>query len=235
MEYNPYPLGKVPEQFQRQELNDLKDAGYIFNDAREVVGLFEDKVAAFAGSRYAIAVDCCSNGLFLCLKYMEYLNGHTDETITIPKNTYISVPMQVEHAGYQIKFEDIEWSGLYKLDPLDVYDGAVRWTKDMYVGHGFQVVSFQLKKRVPIGKGGMILTNDYHGAQWLKWATHDGRDLTKPYDDPDHIQTKGYHMYMTPEDAARGIILMDQIPQENEDSGNHTMYPDITEYNFYKE
>ena len=25
---------------------------------------------------------------------------------------------------------------------------------------GYQVVSFQIKKRIPIGKGGMILTND---------------------------------------------------------------------------
>ena len=27
-------------------------------------------------------------------------------------------------------------------------------------GDGYQVVSFQLKKRIPIGKGGMILTNN---------------------------------------------------------------------------
>ena len=28
---------------------------------------------------------------------------------------------------------------------------------------GYQVISFQIKKRIPIGKGGMILTNDKDG------------------------------------------------------------------------
>ena len=32
------------------------------------------------------------------------------------------------------KFKDIKWTGLYQLKPYNVYDGAVRWTKNMYVG-----------------------------------------------------------------------------------------------------
>ena len=35
-------------------------------------------------------------------------------------------------------------------------------------------------------------------------------------------------MYMTPEDAARGIILMDNTPDVNEDSQDHTRYPNLT-------
>jgi dTDP-4-amino-4,6-dideoxygalactose transaminase len=104
----------------------------------------------------------------------------------------------------------------------------------MYEGNGLQVVSFQLKKRVPIGKGGMILTNDQQAANWLRLAVHDGRDLSLPYDNPNHVVMNGYHMYMTPEDAARGILLMDQIPETNEDSGDNTMYPDITKYTLFK-
>jgi hypothetical protein len=34
---------------------------------------------------------------------------------------------------------------------------------------------------------------------------------------------------MTPEDAARGIILMDAKEEINEDSQNFTMYPSIKE------
>jgi hypothetical protein len=37
-------------------------------------------------------------------------------------------------------------------------------------------------------------------------------------------------MYMTPEDAARVLILMDKIPEVNEDTGNHTTYVDVTKW-----
>jgi dTDP-4-amino-4,6-dideoxygalactose transaminase len=136
--------------------------------------------------------------------------------------------MQILHAGLYPEYHDFEWSGVYQLEPTRIWDGAVRWTKGMYVGNNaLQVVSFQFKKRVPIGKGGMILTDDYEAYKMLKLMSYDGRDLTLPYDHPEHVKTIGYHMYMTPEDAARGIILMDSVPEVNEDSGNHTMYPDV--------
>ena len=78
-------------------------------------------------------------------------------------------------------------------------------------------------------KGGIILTDDENAAKMLKLMSYDGRDLSIPYNDPNHIKTMGYHMYMTPEDAARGIILMDNVPEENEDSGSSNVYPDVEE------
>ena len=48
----------------------------------------------------------------------------------------------------------------------------------------------------------------------------------------DEFAMIGWHFYMTPEDAARGIILMDQIPEENEDSGNWKNYPDVSKARF---
>lgn len=234
--YNPWPLGKVPKELQRPELDKLKEFGYKFNDPREVIDIFEKKVAEFAGSKYAVSVDCCSHALFLCLKYAQdyMLDEYEDEdeetvdVITIPNRTYVSVPMQIIHAGFDVDFEDLMWSGIYQLKPFKIYDGAVRWTKGMYVGNdALQTVSFQIKKRIPIGKGGMILTDNFDAYNVLKLMTYDGRDLKLPYDHPEHVKTLGYHMYMTPEDAARGIILMDQTPEVNEDSGNNTSYPDV--------
>ena len=91
-----------------------------------------------------------------------------DTLVTIPNKTYVSIPMQVKQAGLNYKFENFEWSGVYQLDPTRVWDGAVRWTKDMYVGdNALQVISFQIKKRIPIGKGGIILTDDEHAAKLL--------------------------------------------------------------------
>lgn len=235
--YNPWPLGKVPKELQRPELDKLKELGYDFSDPRDVVDMFEKKVAAFAGSKYAVAVDCCSHALFLTLKFAQwnfwgYKNEGGDDdlpqTITIPNHTYLSVPMQIIHCGFDVKYEDIEWSGVYQLKPYNIYDGAVRWTKGMYVGNNaLQTVSFQIKKRIPIGKGGMILTDNELAYKMIKLMSYDGRDLTLPYDHPEHVKTLGYHMYMTPEDAARGIILMDTVPEMNDDTGNNTTYPDV--------
>ena len=161
-----------------------------------------------------------SSSLFLILKYI-----NNPQKVKIPYFTYASVPMQILHAGYEFEFIEKEWSGIYKLDPLDVWDFAGRWTKGMYEG-GFAALSFQIKKRLPIGRGGMILCDDYESYTWFKKACYDGRDLEKNYMEDD-IEMLGWHMYMTPEDAARGIILMDNISEINDDSHSHMSYKDL--------
>jgi dTDP-4-amino-4,6-dideoxygalactose transaminase len=218
--YKQWPLGQLPTELQRPELNQLKNKGYSFSNPTEVVDIFEKKVADFCESKFAVAVDCCSNAIFLILKYI-----NDPQKIKIPYFTYASVPMQILHAGYEFEFVDKKWSGTYKLDPLDVWDFAGRWTKGMYEG-GFAALSFQIKKRLPIGRGGMILCDDYDAYRWFKRACYDGRDLDNNYMDDD-IEMLGWHMYMTPEDAARGIILMDNIPEVNIDSHSYTSYKDL--------
>lgn len=229
--YNANILGDMSMEKERPELNRLKELGYEFDDARDVVDIFEKKVAKFAGCKYAVTTDCCSHGLFLSLKYiqrkMELVRG---EVITIPRRTYISVPMQIDHADFTFDWEDLDWSGIYQLKPTRVWDSATRWTEGMYVGgDALQVISFQFKKRIPIGKGGIILTDDEEAYNMLKLMSYDGRDLPLAYDDPNHVKTLGYHMYMTPEDAARGIILMDMTPTINEDICDTTNYLDVEE------
>lgn len=224
--YNPWPLGHIPEKKQRPELELLVGAGYKFSDPREVIDIFEDKVSKFVGSSYAIAVDCCSHGIFLCLKYLE-----ASGEITIPRQTYVSIPMQILHANCKVQFSDEHWIGKYQLKPYPIYDSAVRWTKGMYES-GFEVISFQIKKRIPIGRGGMILTNDITAAEWLKKARYDGRDLTIPYPE-NHYENIGWHYYMTPEDAARGILLMDDTPDTNMDIANWENYPDLSNHRIF--
>jgi len=103
----------------------------------------------------------------------------------------------------------------------------------MYVGNdALQVVSFQIKKRIPIGKGGIVMTDSKEAYDWLKLASYDGRDLTKQYMDDD-FEMIGWHYYITPEDAARGILLMDQTPEWNEDTGNSNTYSDISEKDIF--
>lgn len=70
MGYNPWPLGMVPEHLQRPELRQLKEMGYQFEDAREVVTMFEQRVCDFTGAKYAISTDCCTHALELALRYL---------------------------------------------------------------------------------------------------------------------------------------------------------------------
>ena len=56
------------------------------NDPWDIVELFEKKIAKYTGSKYAVAVDCCSNAIFLSLKYLK-----RKKKLIIPENTYISV------------------------------------------------------------------------------------------------------------------------------------------------
>lgn len=225
--YRVWPLGKLKEKFRRPELKILKKMGYKFNDPWDVVEIFEKKVAKFAGSKYAISVDCCSHGIFLLLKFLK-----AKKTVIVPNNTYISVPMQILHAGCKVKFKKIEWSGVYKLDPYPIWDFAVRWTKNMFNGD-FNVCSFQIKKHIPIGKGGMILTNSQKAYKWLQFARYDGRNIRASYT-KNEFKNIGWHYYMTPEDAARGIILMDQKPQINEDMSNFMNYSDLSNLKIFK-
>lgn len=232
--YNSWPLGKLPEEWQRPEPSLILSQGYAWDDPRDIIGIFEEKLAAYAGSKFACVVDCCTNAIFLSLKYRQ-LQGYTGE-ISIPRRTYVSVPMQVIHAGLVPKFDNREWSGAYSLDPFDIVDGAARFTKGMYTSpESLHTLSFQIKKRLPIGRGGAILTNDRQAYEWLKLASYDGRNLNTPYDSQGHTSIIGWHYYMTPEDAARGILLMDQLPADNEDTMNFQHYPDLAEIPIFSE
>jgi hypothetical protein len=45
--YNPWPIGKVPKELQRPELDKLKELGYHWDDPRDVVTMFEEKLQSF--------------------------------------------------------------------------------------------------------------------------------------------------------------------------------------------
>lgn len=233
--YNPWPLGKLPKEWQRKEPDLLKEKGYHWSDPRDIVTMFEDKLATFTGAPYVVTTDCCTHGIHLVLEYFATLFSHNPQPIlTIPKRTYISIPMTIKHTNFfDFTFEDLEWQGQYQIKPLPVWDSAVRFTKDMYIKDQVQVLSFQIKKRIPIGRGGAILTNDYNMYKWLKLASYDGRDLETEYMSPQHVTQIGWHYYMTPEDAARGILLMDQIPEINEDTGGSSNYFDLSTHPFF--
>ena len=189
-----------------------------------IVDIFEKTVAAYAGAKYAVAVDSCTSALFLSLMHCKARG----KKISIPKKTYISVPCSIIHAGGKPIFNSINWEGIYKLDPLPIVDGALRFTKDMYVPGTLHCLSFHVKKHLKIGKGGMVLTNDKKAYEWLKLARYNGRE-GREYNS-EKFRLVGWNCYMTPEDACRGLKLFNVLPVVNKDIVN--AYQDLSKYKF---
>jgi len=208
--------------------NLLESQGYTVSDPWDIVDAFERKVATYAGSKFAVSVDNCTNAVFLCLKYLK-----AKGTVTVPSKTYVSVPQSILHAGCDLEFEDIEWSGTYQLKPYPIIDGATRFTEGMYISGTYQCLSFHIKKILNIGKGGMILTDDPEAARWFKVARYEGRHIEVPYDQ-DEIELVGWNMYMPPEQAARGIEIFESLSRENDDCGGSWKYHDISNFNIFK-
>ena len=190
-------------------------------DPWDIVELFEKKIAKYTGSKYAVAVDCCSNAIFLSLKYLK-----RKEKLIIPENTYISVLSAIKLANYKFKLKKIEWNGCYQLDPLPIIDSATRFTKNMYQKKTFTCLSFHHRKHLPIGRGGMILLESKKAYHWLKKARYDGRDLKVEYS-KDNFKTEGWHMYMTPEQAYFGLLLLKKFKDINPNKASNTSYKSI--------
>jgi len=191
----------------------------------KVVSEFEKAVAEYAGSKYAVAVDSCTNAIFLCCKYLQ-----VDKTI-IPKKTYVSVPCAIINAGGKVFFEKNNWLNrrLYQVKPYPIYDAAHCFKKNMYVKDSYFCISFSATKAINIGKGGMILTNNREAATWFKKARYCGRDEVPLMED--NFTMIGWNMYMTPEQAARGLILVQNVNVIK----NKKMpeYPDLSKYKVF--
>lgn len=207
---------------------EVKRYKQVVNNPYSVVRMFEEEVAKYTGAPYAVAVDSCTNALFLSLMYSQV----KDKEVIVPKRTYLSVPMSVIHAGGIPVFRDYDWSGAYKLEPFPVIDAAKRLTSDMYIEGHFMCLSFHIKKTLAIGKGGMILTDDPDAVEWFKKARYEGRS-EKNYKD-DNIDMLGWNMYMTPQQASHGLALMQNYPMDMPDLGENNGYKDLTTNDVFK-
>jgi len=196
----------------------------------KIVQMFEEEMALYTGAPYAISVDSCTNALFLSCKYLEV------KDVTIPSKTYLSVPMSIIQAGGEVIFdtrpEVNHWTGMYQLAPYPIYDSAKRLTSNMYVPGSFMCLSFHIKKKLGIGKGGMILTDDENAVEWFKRARYEGR--SEKFYKEDDITSLGWNMYMTPQEAAQGLALMQNYPEHNTDQGELNGYRDLTEFTIFK-
>lgn len=206
---------------------------YEVRDSWDWVTHFETEVSNYTGHKHGIACDSNSNAIRLILYYL----GIEREKITIPKNTYVSVPNQIILSGNTPVFEDITWEGLYVLGGVPIVDAATGFWENMGSEYReyFMILSFHLKKIIKIGKGGMILTNDDKFEKWSRPMIYDGRHKEVLYSE-DEFECIGWHMYMTPEEAKKGLMLFNEFKNENNPTtvcGGSNTYKDISKFSIF--
>lgn len=188
---------------------------------------FESQIAEFFGSPYAVATDCCTHALELCLRHTGYNN------ISIPTRTYVSVPMTCVKLGLEWSWREEEWFDYYRLGDTNIIDAAVLWGEGTYLPNTFMCLSFQFRKHLNLGRGGMILLQDKDDYNVLKKMSYDGRDFNRPWAEQD-ITIMGYHYYMTPEVAKIGIEKLNDAKKIPGKKWSHRDYPYLPNMSVFK-
>lgn len=197
---------------------------------------FEAAISEYTGAPYVVCVDSGSNALFLALLRSD-VRG---KSVEIPCRTYMSVPCEIIHAGASVKFYPVEGTtlkGAYQLKNTPVWDSALKFTADMYQPGTYMCCSFTgAYKRLKLGKGGCILTDNKQSYEWFKRARFSGRRECSYHDD--FFDMLGWNFYMNPLIATLGL---QQMPQFYAIDGSklempdlELPYPDLSRFNFYQ-
>lgn len=193
----------------------------------EIVSEFEQKIAEFYDAPFAVAVDCCTHGIELCLRHQNV------KSITVPKRTYLSIPFLADKLGIELKWKDENWKDYYYIGDNNIIDAAVLWGENTYIPKTFMCLSFQFQKHLSLGRGGMILTDNQTAAKELKKMSYDGRSPDMPWRDQ-NINSLGYHYYMTPETAIEGLQKLPNAIKTEPRQWGITDWPDLTQMKIFK-
>lgn len=187
--------------------------GYL-TQGREVRAL-EKYFTKYIGCRYAIAVDSCTNALFLSLKYAGIGPG---DIVTIPSLTFASVASVITHCGADIDFEDESYVGkayyLKNNRPFKIVDSAHQIERAIYrdFENSMMCFSFYPTKQISSAEGGMIATNDHFAMEWLekaRWNGRHGGGFVYSIDFP------GWKMNMTDVQAVIAMVQLDKLDDMN--------------------
>lgn len=192
----------------------------------DFVKKFELELCKFFGSPYAVAVDCCTHAVELCLRYTKATS------ISVPKNTYLSIPFLSDKLGIKREWRFEDWKGYYFVTP-NIIDAAVLWEPNCYIPNTFMCFSFQFKKHLSLGRGGVILTDNEEAAIELKKMSYDGRIPDILWKDQ-NINSIGYHYYMTPETAKLGLEKLPIAINTTPKTWTIHDWPDLTLMDVFK-
>ena len=192
----------------------------------KIIEKFEDEVAKFFGAPYAVAVDCCTHGLELCLR------KNNIKKISVPKRTYISVPFLSKKLNINLEWKEEQWNDYYYLTD-NIIDAAVLWKEKSYIPNTYMCISFQYRKHLSLGRGGIILIDKQEDYEYLKKMSYDGRSPDSPWMEQ-NIKIMGYHYYMTPETASLGLKKLPTAKATPSKSWTINDWPDVSKMDVFK-
>ena len=188
---------------------------------------FESTISSFFNSKYAVTTDCCTHAIELCLRLQDI------KSTKCPTRTYVSVPMTLDKLGINWEWDSTPWEKYYFLKDTNIIDAAVLWERNSYIPGTMMCVSFQFKKHLNLGRGGIILLDDEDSYRRLIQMSYDGRDRNVPWAEQ-NIKTIGYHYYMTPETAELGIKKFNEVKDLPPKIWTDLDYPDLSTMDYFK-
>lgn len=193
----------------------------------DTVKQFESSVANYFGAKYGVATDSCTHSIELSLRHDSVYKT------SCPNRTYLSIPMTLTKLCIEWDWNSDKWHSCYFLHHTRIIDAAVLWKQNGYIPGSLMCLSFQFKKHLPIGRGGMILTDNYDDYVSLKAMSYDGRcDNDIPWAEQDVTQI-GYHYYMTPESAEYGIEQFHRVKDIVPKRWSYLNYPDLSKMSVF--
>lgn len=185
-----------------------------------IVDDFEKAIADYFGAPYAVSTDCCTHAIELCLRYKNV------QDMYVPKHTYLSVPMTAKKLNINLHWTNEQWSEYYHVGN-NIYDAATMWKKDSYIPGSMMCLSFQFRKHLKLGRGGMILLDNAQDRDALIKLGYDGRHRDAPWAEQS-LESIGYHYYMTPETAQLGLDKLPDAIATPAETWTWQNYPDIS-------
>jgi len=211
----------------------------------------ERELCAYTGAPFAITVNSCTMALLLVCAWVREQMLPRVPMFSIPRRTYVGVPMSIANARCGVSFRDENWEGEYELQlmPQDsdihVWDAARRFHDGMFgrtnlyapdgrysgtvtrpAGRHFQCISHHITKILGHSQGGTILHNVPEADAWLRRARFDGRTEGVPPAE-DSFTRIGWHAYMSCDVAAALRWKLASLPRHNADLPWDN-YPDLS-------
>jgi dTDP-4-amino-4,6-dideoxygalactose transaminase len=193
----------------------------------DIVEKFEKQIAEYYRAPYAVATDCCTHAIELCLRMT------TPSHVSCPRHTYVSIPMTFEKLNLSWSFNDDQWKDFYYIDNTRIIDAAVYWKEKSYIQNTLFCLSFQYRKHLNLYRGGAILCTSIEEYTWLKKSSYDGRMPNTAWADQD-INQIGYHYYMTPETAQLGIDRLPRAINTVSKRWSWTDYPNVSKMKVFQ-
>ena len=172
---------------------------------------FEERFAAYVGTKYAIAVNSGTSALEIPLRALD-MKGHS---VIVPTNTFFATPASVIHAGGEVMFADVTEN--LCIDPESVKENIREDTKGVIVVHIGGIVSPQIKEIQEICEDhGLFLIED---AAHAHGSTLDGKkaggfgDASAFSFYPTKVMTSGEGGMITTDDKKiyeRALVFRDQ-------------------------